>query len=390
MIQQHGSIPYRELEKLHIDPSAIVDFSASINPYKLPKSFLPYGKLIDSVRFYPDRDSFAIVKAIGDYLQLPESTIGVCAGTTELIYTLPFISKKPLLFTPTYRDYKDSFTRKSRKTIDITVRDIESIEDTVLSNVRRYHPDLVVICNPNNPTGWYLTPEQIDKLCKSAPECLICIDEAYQELGENCRSCICLIKRRKNLLVIKSLSKPFGIPGLRCGYFVGAKQLIDKLRSYMVPWAIPPCVDSLIPLLYSNIDIFKKQWSDTLGEKKRLVLKIKSTGYVVPIQPTPFFLVKVPHSLKVRNWLLLKHHLHVRECTSCPCCTSATLALMSGTFFLTIVNLARCAPPRLSLRLQPSQGRVMAITGYCRVTPRQQISDLTPRDADLAGSRCTM
>ena len=94
----------------------------------------------------------------------------------------------------------------------------------------------VFLCHPNNPTGTVLNPAGMDRLVRRYPAVLFVVDEAYLPFATDCRSALDL--GAANVLVLRSMTKDFGLAGLRLGYAAGPEPLIEGLRRVQPPWSV--------------------------------------------------------------------------------------------------------------------------------------------------------
>ena len=314
-VQSHGSIPYAEARALGIDPSSILDFSATVNPFPLPPSvqamFSPEG-----IAAYPDTDSFEARQAIAAYHNIPAAWTLLCAGLTELIYLMPLVYTRAVYFAPSYGDYAAAFARHWRPITAVSFPKSNEDFGGTVDSLCAIPFELLMVCNPNNPTGDYLPPDRIGELCKRFGQAIICIDESYQEMGENCDSALHLIGRFHNLLILKSLTKPFGVGGLRAGYAVSSPVVVERLRRYLTPWGVSSIAQRIVPPLMAYVPFFKRQWADILIQKQDMMRAISRQGFTVASKKCPFFLVKTGAAEGIRQRLLTEHHIAVRSCAS--------------------------------------------------------------------------
>ncbi len=314
-IQKHGSIPYGELRSLGISPSQIVDFSATVNPYPLPESIRDrFTSLLLSS--YPDLECNEALESLAEYHAIDRNTIALSAGTTEIIFALPQLFCHPCQLAPTYGDYRAAFTRKKIDLKEIPYPKTESDWIRTKESLLQNQYDLLIICNPNNPNGLYVDKQQIETLCVQFPHMTIFVDESYQEMSLNCKSVKSLLHTYQNLMIIKSLTKPFGIGGIRAGYALSSPKRIATIKELLLPWGVSSIGQQIVPLFFQNLAHFAANWKAIHEEKKRLCTGLQELGFEVWANQCPFFLVKTENSTRLRNTLLVKHHLIVRDCTS--------------------------------------------------------------------------
>lgn len=313
--QAHGSIPYRELRRLGLRPSEIIDVSATVNPWPLPPRVSE--KIAEvNLAHYPDNECREAVEALASFHDIPPEWIACTAGMTEAIFILPCIHRKALTLGPTYGDYAAAFDRHQAPVRRVPFPRNRVEFDAVPGNVREESCSLVMVCNPNNPTGDYLPPEDLRELCEALPGVTVCVDESYQEMGESCETALGLVSRYRNLLVLKSLTKPFGIGGIRAAYAVSSGSAVEELRGLRLPWAVSTIAQAVvleIPPLYEQ---FRQQWSAILREKRKLKDALRNLGVEVHDGRCPFMLLRTESASQFRRTMLEDYHIAVRDCSS--------------------------------------------------------------------------
>lgn len=314
-MQTHGSLPYEELRSMGIQPEAILDFSASINPFPMPERiknlFMP-----ENMAAYPDLQCYAARRALADLHAVPMEHILVTAGLTEVIFLLPIIAPFAVQLVPTYGDYRAAYSRETGKMVDLPFPENEGDTQAIADTLRSLNAALLIFCNPNNPDGCYLPAAHVDNWCKKLPDTVICVDESYQELGDRCESAISLIGGHSNLMVLKSLTKPYGIGGVRMGYAVCSGQLLNELKRRVLPWGVCSIAQRIIPALVENHAEFELQWKSIQDLKKDLMSALSSVGIATSCKRGPFFLAHVSQPSLVRSLMLRRHHIAVRDCSS--------------------------------------------------------------------------
>ena len=105
--------------------------------------------------------------------------------------------------------------------------------DSIIKDIKENNPKLIILCNPNNPTGSVLTKEEVRKIVKST-DALIALDEAYMEFGDE--SLIDEVMDYDNLLIVKTVSKAFSLAGIRMGYIVANEEIITSIEKVRAPY----------------------------------------------------------------------------------------------------------------------------------------------------------
>lgn len=215
----------------------LLDFSASISPLPIPvrvKKILAAN--LDTLNCYPDPGSGRLKESLAVFHDIGGQNIIVGNGSIELIY-LSFKAFKPgraLIFQPTFSEYE--FAARSEGVKASFIRNTGLLKKNIREN------SLVFLCNPNNPTGSLLPYSEILsvwKVCKENNAVLI-VDEVFMDFVSRNKSFTMakLAVKERNLLVLKSLTKLFGLAGLRVGYLIGEKETLKKLKRLQYPWNI--------------------------------------------------------------------------------------------------------------------------------------------------------
>ena len=240
MAGRHGGNLNALARRSGIAPDAILDFSASVNPLGPPESLrAAASRALDRVVHYPDPDSTELVTALAAKHGLAPESIIVGNGSTELL----FAAGRALSFTralipvPTYVDYAESvrivgcephFVRLSDDAdFDVPWSDLES---------QLQPDDLVFLGQPNNPTGRMFDVDAFDALAQRHPKVTFLVDESFAEFVDGYRS----IGDRPlaNVIVMRSLTKFYAIPGLRLGYAMADADVARRLRAQILPWSV--------------------------------------------------------------------------------------------------------------------------------------------------------
>lgn len=252
----HGGNIYKIFREKNIDK--ILDYSSNINPYGLPENLEKeiFEKLFVLER-YPDPDYIELREKIAEKNNLNIENIIVGNGATEIIFLFMKIlsPKKVLIVSPTFGEYERAIKASTlaNDSLEINYFELKETENFVL-NVKNLETelennyDLLILCNPNNPTGQFLKLkklEEILKICEQKNTKLF-IDEAFVEFVEDWEneSIINSKENKENLFVIRAFTKFFAIPGLRLGYGICFNNnLLKKMLEKKEPWSVNNIAD---------------------------------------------------------------------------------------------------------------------------------------------------
>ena len=263
----HGGNIYKVFREKNI--KEILDYSSNINPYGIPESLKSrIIKNLEILERYPDPDYVELREKLANLNNVNLSDIILGNGATEIIFLFMKVinPKKILIVSPTFGEYERAVKAvgTSRNSIDLSCSDdnknIENKEIEIeyfelkesddfklnignLKNQLEKKYDLLIICNPNNPTGKFLKLAQTEEILKECNkyDTKLFIDEAFIEfLADGMKeSIINTEENKKNLFVTRAFTKFFAIPGLRLGYgMYFDKELEQKISEKKEPWSV--------------------------------------------------------------------------------------------------------------------------------------------------------
>jgi len=245
MIKKHGGNVYKFAKEHQVNVEDIIDFSANINPFGLSdviKEAIP--SMFEKVLNYPDPNYTDLKDVISSFEGIPEEQIILGNGAIECIFLLAehLKAKHLIIPVPTFVEYERAFskyqTEISYYKMSDMILDIDCLIESFSDQV-----DAVIICNPNNPTGALVERTALEKLLNYTKEHQIALimDEAFIDFtdDEDKNTMKTYIDSYSNLIILKSLTKFFAIPGLRLGYLMtGHKELIESINNNRMPWSI--------------------------------------------------------------------------------------------------------------------------------------------------------
>ena len=153
---------------------------------------------------------------------------------------------------------------------------------------------LIVICNPNNPTGTPVSIDNIEKIASKAPDAIILVDEAYFEYSN--LTAVSLIKKYPNIIVVRTLSKAFGLPSLRVGYIIASSNYINELLKVRGPYDVNMIAYAAAIAALDDLKVAKKYADEIMNQAKPMVEEFfiknsitfyKSAGNFLLYRPTP-------------------------------------------------------------------------------------------------------
>ncbi len=239
----HGGIDYTELKKLGVSPEAVLDFSVSCNPFGPPPG-ISEALANTSIECYPDSETSELKQALAQKLGIATDNLIIGSGSTELIRLLPtaYFGSGDLVLIPqpTYGEYEVSchlVTAQSIKQPTLKEPRFQLDVPETIDLIQKHRPKGIFLCNPNNPTGQYISKAEVERIMSSSPEGLVILDEAYIAFTEDPWASLDLINRG-NLVILRSMTKDYALAGLRLGYAIAAEPIITALKHVCPPWNV--------------------------------------------------------------------------------------------------------------------------------------------------------
>ena len=323
---KHGGNVYANAKKLNLLPSEIIDASASLVPFDPPQI------LIDSLnagiknlgfRYYPERNLNDLKEIIGKFHGINPDNILPGNGASELITWAGYEASKfgiSCIPSPSFVDYERSLNLWNSNLIHC---ELPKSWKNIFPQSFPLHPkgDVIWITNPHNPTGQLWRKNSLEAIIEKYK--LVICDEAFLSITPNGdeESLIPLTKKYDNLLVLRSLTKIFNIPGLRLGYVIGSSKKLNQWEINRDPWPLNSfAIKAGIDLLSNKK--FYHEWIKQIHtwiniERERVYAKLsKIENLKVHNSSTNFFLIESKTSLSPNIKYLENKGILLRECTS--------------------------------------------------------------------------
>jgi histidinol-phosphate aminotransferase len=229
------------------------------------------------VREYPLGGTERLVAALSNYTKIPPEMIGVGNGSDQIIDLIltNFASTETKILTsePTFGFFEERCKLYSIPTIRIPFTNRMTLDiEKFISNAKK--AKILYLDSPNNPTGFQFTKNELEQLIREF-EGLVIIDEAYVEFADY--SVLELAKKVDNLIVLRTLSKSFGLAGLRIGYFVANKKVADvfnRIIQYPYPLNTVAIESGILALQKSKY--FLDVANQIKKERSRIIEKLRA------------------------------------------------------------------------------------------------------------------
>ncbi len=227
----------------------LIDFSASINPLGPSRRALrAMIQTLPDVRHYPDPDCLDLRLALADRHGMDPARLMIGNGSSEFIHLLPAVLsiRLALIVGPTFSEYERAVRMVGGRVSRLQARRADEYRPSLARAVaamcgkgNRNRPDAVFFCNPNSPTGQAVSKEELYELIEAANrrKVRVIVDETFVDYCEE-RSILPQSDKYPCLVVLRSFTKFFGLPGLRVGYVIAPRETIARIREQQAPWSV--------------------------------------------------------------------------------------------------------------------------------------------------------
>lgn len=282
-------VPYTPGEQPQV--TDVVKLNTNENPYPPSPSVrailedFEYGKM----RLYPDPDSSVLVDAIAKRYNVKSSQVFAGVGSDDVLsiaFMTFFGSDKPVIFpniTYSFYDVWADVYRIPYKQIPLNSDFSINREDYITENGG------IVIANPNAPTGVMETIENIEYIVKNNPDSVVIVDEAYVDFSGE--SCLPLVEKYKNLLVVQTYSKSRSMAGMRIGFAIGSEKLIkymNDVKFSINSYTMNPITQLCGAASMADEEYFRETVDRIIATRERTKARLTELGFVFPDSKTNF------------------------------------------------------------------------------------------------------
>lgn len=306
MLHGHGDDAYQFQHK------PLINFSSNVSPFGINQGLMKHlqAKVID-IDHYPEPDAGTLCSQLEAFHQ--KGKVLVTNGATAAFYHIAraFKGEKSIIFAPAFAEYADACQAAGLE--------VKQLDGDLGNKAFTLGKELVFLGNPNNPDGKLLAAHKILAFAAKNQQALIVVDEAYMDFAVSNESVVLHLEEQRNLIVVKSLTKTFAVPGIRLGYILAASEVIYGIKEKMEPWSVNALAlhagsyifsdyQQLLPD-YELLQQWKAEFVQTLSQLEELEILPSSTHY---------FLVKlkVGQASDLKKFLVEKYSILIRDASN--------------------------------------------------------------------------
>jgi threonine-phosphate decarboxylase len=343
----HGGDIWGFSRKYKIPLEDVLEFSGPINFLgPSPKALEAVKKYAHLIRYYPDPNPLELKIEIAKYVGqgIDEGNVILGNGSIELIYMITEILQKgfkALIPVPSFAEYEKATLRVGGEAMFIQLSQNFFLEPDKIKSAVTDETKIICLCNPHSPSGTLYTKEillDIVSFCHKK-DIIFSIDENYIEFAEDGQNNTLagFVKEYENLFVIRSVTKFYGMPGIRFGYGIASQTLIDKLETVRQPWSINGLAGVATLAAIDDSEFIEKTKKTIAKERVEFARALERIeGLHVFPSVTNFLLVKIQNrkitSTMLKD-LLAKEQMLIRDC--------CTFVGLDDNYFRVTVRSAR-------------------------------------------------
>lgn len=321
----HGGQLRQIAERFGIDASHLLDFSANINPDGPPAAVIAALREgiedLSTLTEYPDLQQADLRRAIAVHIGVETENIVVANGFVPLLEaTLQAIKiRNCLLPVPAFVEYRKTLERSGT---DITphVLNAESEFNYDPTEMLASRHDAILLANPQNPSGVCQDSELMRDLVAKTYEknTFVLLDEAFIDYAPQ-HSLASAIDDFSNLIVFRSVTKFYGIPGLRVAYAVANSMLASSINDNLAPWPITTLASRAVRAALADQTYADRAINKNLHRKAALERTVKSLGFAVYPSDANFLLFRLTTGVDPQHFweqMIVDHHIVLRNCAN--------------------------------------------------------------------------
>lgn len=350
MRKVRSSAPYL-VDLVPYDPKylpARVYLNANESPYGLPQTALT--TLMDSLsgqmlHRYPDPLAKSLRSDIAAWNRTGEDTVLLGNGGDELLFDIMLAyggaGRRLLTAPPSFSSYELDAKLTGTDLVEIlrveravdnelAAVELGVDENALLERVGKGDIDVVMLASPNNPTGDVLSEEFVLALLE-ASDALVLIDQAYREFADPQYDVRRHLEDHENLAILRTFSKAYALAGIRLGYLLASKTVVNELCKVRQPYSVDAFSALAGKAVLGDLDAFSRQIEESISERRRLALALREMSQVeVFASEANFILIRVAHAHQIWLRLYEDQSILLRDFSAAPFLTDC-LRISVGT-----------------------------------------------------------
>ncbi|RFM32941.1 pyridoxal phosphate-dependent aminotransferase [Chitinophaga silvisoli] len=306
MILGHGDDRYLYSREI------LADFSSNVYYKGLSIGLVQHlSTQLFRLKNYPEANAQSLQEALAQWHEIRPAQVLATNGATEAFYLVAHAwrGQSATIVIPAFAEYEDAC-----RINDLTV---SYLEWNALKQDSTFETALVFLGNPNNPTGALLPVDFLRRLLQHNPFVTFVVDEAYVDFTLSRESMVGSLEDLANLIIIKSLTKTYAIPGLRLGYLLSNDSAIEKITASKMPWSVNALAIEAGLYITAHKEKLTFNVEDLLQDTAALMAALSIHVNVIPTH-TNFFLCELVRgtAAELKAYLVEEHGLLIRDASN--------------------------------------------------------------------------
>lgn len=251
---------------------------------------------------YPEPSPLSLEKGLADINGLDQDCVMVTNGATEAIYLIArtFHGFNPVIPQPTFSEYADAYKGLANHAVEF------------------HRHNIFWFCIPNNPTGYVMPKDDLISKIKSNSDDIFVIDESYAAYTKESIISLDEAVNYDNVLLLRSMTKDYGVPGLRLGYVVGNSNLLSKVRENRMPWSVNALAIEAGHYLLEHKDEYHIPVDELIAERRRVENKMHELGIATSPSDSHMLLCRLPQgkASELKGYLIANHGILIRDASN--------------------------------------------------------------------------
>ena len=300
----------------------LIDFSSNINPLGTPEGLdrilIEGFKTLES---YPDIQYRDLKNSISKYLNCKTDNVVVGNGAVEIINNFIIPAKRVVVMLPAFSEYEKRAIAHGKEVVKLSYKEDFTIDlDILKSSLKK--EDLLILGNPNNPTGLRIEKDQLMDIYKVVSDkgAYLLLDEAFYEFAPKDYDSIEIFKEfdYKNIGIIRAATKFFALPGIRLGYGCASRAKVRQISKIELPWSVNSLADIAGQYIFKDSPYIKKSKDYIEKERKFLLSGLRKIQGITPYKThTNYILIKLHNKEEDYMFnLFLENGIVIRKCSS--------------------------------------------------------------------------
>jgi threonine-phosphate decarboxylase len=304
----------------------IIDFSANINPLGLPDDVIAAAKqAIEHANLYPDSACRRLASELAEFENVGRNNILCAGGASDIIFRTVYAvrPKKILVTAPSFSDYERAGDAAGAEVVFYPLNQENgfAIPQEIIPAILKASPDMVFLCNPNNPTGTLTginLVREIAEVCVLAHSVLL-VDECFLDFVPDSQrySAKALLTEYRDVVVVKALTKLFAMPGLRLGYAISnSEALLDRMRLCGADWPVSNIAQTAGLAALKNGALFiNKSVRYIQKEREHMINELKILGFMTYESSANFIFFHCDPNVDLHG-VLYQNGFLIRDCAN--------------------------------------------------------------------------